>query len=171
MPRATTPASASRAKRSYSAEERTRALVVLASSAGNCAQASKEVDVPVDTLRLWKKSDEYERIRHDYGHKLEEFVIAEIRERMVEQSELERLALEKTREALENDEVKDPARTMRDIVHAKGQNIDKLRVMTGRPTDITEHRSLDELVRALSSLGIAQVESAPVVEGELVEGE
>jgi hypothetical protein len=58
---------------------------------------------------------------------------------------------------------------MRDIVHAKAQNIDKLRVMTGRPTDITEHRSLDELVRALASLGIAKVEGE-VLEGELVNG-
>ena len=151
-------------RRTFSAEERTRALIVLASRAGNCAEASRElvaggVDVPVETLRGWKKTDEYERIRHDYGYKLEEYVIAEIRESMVEQSELERLALAKTREALENGDIKDPARAMRDISHAKGQNIDKLRVMTGRPTDITENRSLDELVRALASLGIAQVDS------------
>jgi transposase-like protein len=165
------PQSSPRTKKSYSAEAKTRALIVLAARAGNCAEACKETDVPVETLRSWKKTDEYERIRHDYGHRLEEFVIAEIRERMVEQSELEKLALDKTREALENDEIKDPARTMRDIAHAKSQNIDKLRVMTGRPTDITEHRSLDELVKALSSLGIAKVDSEPIVEGELVSGE
>lgn len=158
---------ASPAKTIYSAEQRLRALTVLAANLGNCAAAAREVDMPVETLRSWKKTDEYERVRHDYGHKLEDFVIAEIREQMVEQSELERLALSKTREALENDEIKDPARTMRDIAHAKAQNIDKLRVMTGRPTDITEHRSLDELVRALSALGIA---SAPFesVEGEVL---
>ena len=159
----------------FSAEDRTRALVLLAARAGNCSQACRELEadglmVPVDTLRSWKKGDEYERIRHEYGHKLEDYVIAEIRERMVEQSDLERLALEKTREALENDDVRDPARVMRDIAHAKSQNIDKLRVMTGRPTDITENRSLDELVKALAALGVAQVDSSSVVEGELVSG-
>lgn len=155
------------AKTVYSAEQRVRALTVLAAKLGNCAEAARELDMPVETLRSWKKTDEYERIRHDYGHKLEDFVIAEIREQMVEQSELERLALSKTREALENGEIKDPARTMRDIAHAKAQNIDKLRVMTGRPTDITEHRSLDELVRALTSLGIASA-SFESVEGEVL---
>jgi hypothetical protein len=168
--------SATRIKRTFGAEERTRALVTLASRAGNCAEACRElaasgVDIPVDTLRSWKRSDEYERIRHDYGHKLEEFVIAEIRESMVEQSELERLALTKTREALENGEIRDPARAMRDISHAKGQNIDKLRVMTGRPVDITENRSLDELVRALSALGVAHVDSVDAVVVEELPGE
>ena len=154
-------------KKVYSAEERLRAMTLLAARLGNCAEAARELDIPVETLRNWKKTDEYERIRHDYGHRLEDFVIAEIREQMVEQSNLERLALAKTREALENDDIKDPARTMRDIAHAKAQNIDKLRVMTGRPTDITEHRSLDELVRALSALGIASHEYE-AVEGDVV---
>jgi CBS domain-containing protein len=163
-------------QRVYAAEERTRALICLASLAGNVAEARRSlseagVDVPAETLRNWKRTDEYERIRHEYGQRLEDYVVAEIRERMVEQSDLERLALQKTREALENDDVRDPARTMRDIAHAKAQNIDKLRVMTGRPTDISENRSLTELVKALEALGIAKVESGPVVEGELVSGE
>ena len=157
-------------KRQYSTEERTRSLLSLASRAGNVKAALRDLkeqglEVPEQTLRDWGGSEEYERIRHKYGHKLEEFVIAEIRERMVEQSELEKLAAQKTREALENGQVRDPARTMRDVAAAKSQNIDKLRVMTGRPTDITEHRSVDELVKALVSLGIA-TES---VDGEAVE--
>lgn len=159
----------------YTAEERTRALVCLASRAGNAARTVKDLkeqgfDVPESTLRSWRDTDEYEMIRSKYGHKLEEFMINELRERMVEQAEVERLALEKTRAALEAGDIKDPARTMRDIAHAKSQNIDKLRVMTGRPTDITEHRSLDELVKALAALGIAHVDNA-AVEGELVSGE
>lgn len=162
-------------KGSYLPEQRTRALICLASKAGNVAQALRDLKVdglvvPEATLRGWRDTDEYERIRQQYGYKLEEFMIAELRERMVEQSEVEKIALQKTREALENDEVRDPARTMRDVAHAKGQNIDKLRVMTGRPTDITENRSLDELVKALASLGIAKIDSSSV-DGELVEGE
>lgn len=159
----------------YTAEERTRALVCLASRAGNARRTAKDLksqgfDVPESTLRSWRDTDEYESIRSKYGHKLEEFMISELRERMVEQAEVERLALEKTRAALEAGDIKDPARTMRDIAHAKSQNIDKLRVMTGRPTDITEHRSLDELVKALSALGIAHVDNG-AIEGELVSGE
>lgn len=159
----------------YTAEERTRALVCLASRAGNARRTARDLkeqglEIAESTLRGWRDSDEYETIRSKYGHKLEEFMINELRERMVEQAEVERLALEKTRAALEAGDIKDPARTMRDIAHAKSQNIDKLRVMTGRPTDITEHRSLDELVKALAALGIAHVDST-VVEGELISGE
>jgi hypothetical protein len=163
------------AKTIYTAEERTRALVCLASRAGNAAKTVRDLkeqglDIPESTLRSWRDTDEYETIRSKYGHKLEDFMVNELRERMVEQAEVERLALEKTRAALEAGDIKDPARTMRDIAHAKSQNIDKLRVMTGRPTDITEHRSLDELVKALAALGIAQVDNT-AVEGELVSGE
>ena len=160
--------------RIYTAEERTRALVCLASRAGNIRRTLNDLktdglELPESTLRTWRDTDEYETVRSKYGHKLEEFMVSELRERMVEQAEVERLALEKTRAMLEAGDVKDPARTMRDIAHAKSQNIDKLRVMTGRPTDITEHRSLDELVKALAAVGIAHVENT-AVEGELVSG-
>ena len=65
-------------------------------------------------------------------------------------------AVDQTRELLANGECKDPARTARDLMQVVTQSVDKRQLLMGQPTQITENRSLDEMVRALEALGVAK---------------
>lgn len=69
--------------------------------------------------------------------------------------EIERLAAEKLAIALENDQIpaKDLPSALQRLTTAKAINIDKILVMSGRPTQVVEHRSAAELVRRLARLG------------------
>ena len=70
------------------------------------------------------------------------------------------LAIAKTKELLETGQIRDPAvasKVARDLSQVSTQSIDKRLAVQGRPTTITEHRDVREIVRALEALKVVQV--------------
>ena len=67
------------------------------------------------------------------------------------------LAVKKTQELLESGLVADPARVARDLSQVVAQSTDKRLAVQGRPTQITEHRDVGEIVRALEAMKVVQV--------------
>lgn len=65
-------------------------------------------------------------------------------------------AVDQAKEQLEKGECKDPARTARDLMQVATQAIDKRQLLRGQPTQITEHRNLDEIAKKLEALGAAK---------------
>jgi hypothetical protein len=73
--------------------------------------------------------------------------------------------IEQTEQMLANGEIKDPARAARDLSQIRTQAIDKRLALQGRPTQISEHRNLDEILNKLESLGaVKSIESTAVEE-------
>lgn len=65
-------------------------------------------------------------------------------------------AVEQTYERLAKGEIADPARAARDLSQIRTQAVDKRLALQGRPTQISEHRSPDEIVRALEGMGVVK---------------
>jgi hypothetical protein len=68
-----------------------------------------------------------------------------------------KLAVKRTYEKLKRGEIDDPARAARDLSQVATQSIDKRLAILGRPTVITEHRDVAEIIRALEGLKVAQI--------------
>jgi hypothetical protein len=83
-------------------------------------------------------------------------------------SETTNLAVEHCMKLLEAGKVQDPSKMARDLQQVTTQAVDKRLALQGRPTTIVEKRNVDELVRALESLGVAQ--QADVTVAAIAEG-
>ena len=160
-------------------EDVIRCLSVLAACHGASTKAEsvlKEQGQNVDssTLVRWRKiyPKRYAALHDEMARELEEQGIRNGREMILELHEAERLALSKTIEALEGGKVRDPAGTLQRLATTRGITTDKLMTLTGRPTQITENRSVDEIIRALRArVGIsAQVIEEKEEPAELVAG-
>jgi hypothetical protein len=135
-------------------EEIDRALLILAKHGGNSSRAVDEAGHPERTLRDWrtKHQDRYQEIRQLHKREIEDKLIEEQRENAILSAQLHRKA---TMQALETSEpFKDPARVAREASIASGVAIDKLLVLDGRPTQITQSQdagqALVEMARRLN---------------------
>ena len=112
------------------------------------------------TLRKWATSshvERYEKIRRE--------VIPQIHDRMAQESEdlageyavVERKVLERVEEELPNLKAGEAAGAARNLATSRAISADKALLLRGRPTEITEHRNPDELLRKLASSSVVDV--------------
>lgn len=124
-------------------------------------------------LKAWrdrKYADRYQAKRKELAPKLEAMLADDMLSNARLASEVEKLAIEATAKILKSGKAQDPSRTARDLKQIQTQGIDKRLALEGRPTQIHESRNVDELVRALESLGVArQVEVSQLEQGGLDE--
>jgi hypothetical protein len=136
---------------------RERGLLALALCGGNRWRAAETSGIPEYTLKMWKEKhrEDYERVCRDVAPRLESIVVNESYARVIALGELEALAMEKLEAALRNDEI--PARdlpgALRNITTSKAINVDKILALSGRPTQVIEHRSMPAIYERLSKLG------------------
>jgi hypothetical protein len=135
------------------------ALHVLAACGGNSRQAAEQlanqgINVHERTLRNWphQHADRYAEIRRTVAPLLEARAIATAYEVVDRAGEVEQILLEKIQAEADTMNAKDAAAAFRNISTSKGINLDKLLILQGRPTQVTEHRDTTELMRALSNL-------------------
>jgi hypothetical protein len=116
----------------------------------NCSVAKLEV-----IARL--KRDELEQLRDKAAPLLER----EQANNMLGVAQLatiaENVAIQRCLEKLQDGTVADPSKVARDLADVKAKNIDKRLALQGRPTVITQDRSIEELTRALVSMKVAEV--------------
>lgn len=65
-------------------------------------------------------------------------------------------AVDQAQEQLANGQCADPARTARDLMQVVTQSVDKRQLLKGQPTEITQNRSVDELLNALVAMKVAE---------------
>lgn len=145
-----------------------RGFVALALAGDNSLRASEACGVPASTLREWRQDHraEYDRVRAELVPQLERLVVSEAYARVIELGELE--AKVAAALAIAIDEGKIPQRdlpgALRNITTSKAINVDKILALSGRPTQVIEHRSGAELVARLARLG-AVVDATAVEDG------
>lgn len=64
------------------------------------------------------------------------------------------LCIQRTQHRLQEGKIDDPSRTARDLSDVVAKSVDKKLAMEGRPTRITETRSVSDIVRALEGKNI-----------------
>jgi hypothetical protein len=144
--------------RKYTPEEVERCLLELALVGGNSNAASERlneeagIDISPRLLRLWRgelHARRYQELLSENAREIEETIIAECRETAVLAAMVERAALQLTLEQIKSGKIRDPSAAARNAGATKGVNIDKMLTLSGRPTQIIEQSSPDEMLAAL----------------------
>lgn len=139
-------------------------LRALVRNGGSGTTTARELGIPVDTVNSWRRRhrERYEELRVQMGPELEAQAIADFRGFVQRAEEAKSLALEKTVDALEAGDIKDPAKTLQAISISQGIAVQKVLELSGRPTAIVEHRSMAEALARLRALGAEVIEGTAV---------
>lgn len=149
------------ARRSH--KEITDALYLLAYRAGNYELAisdidARGIDITQDTLKTWATEtyiEQYEHIRDKLRETYEDEAVMNMRDRIKESDEVEKIALKRVKDTiLGTDNPKEAAQAAYYLSQVKKNNIEKMRLMTERPTEIVEDRTPESALRSLISRGI-----------------
>jgi hypothetical protein len=139
--------------RKYTAEEVDTALLCLAVHGGQSFKAQAElagrgIEISDSTLRMWKARDYPERyrfIQEHHGSQLEDVLVRNQREVAVSATLKALEGLDSI--DLEQVEQKDRAKAVQALQTTAGIATDKVLTLTGRPTQVTEHRSAEQVLR------------------------
>jgi hypothetical protein len=149
------------ARRSH--KEITDALYLLAYRAGNYELAiedvqAKGIDITLDTLKVWAKEtyvEQYEHIRDKLRETYEDEAVMNMRDRIKESDAVEKLAIQRVMDTIySTDDPKAAAQAAYYLSQIKKNNIEKMRLMTERPTEIVEDRTAESALKSLISRGI-----------------
>jgi hypothetical protein len=160
---------AERIRTSYTDEQVAKSLNALVAFGGSPSQASRalaeafDLDVPATTLRAWRDSvyaERYVQLQAEHGAEIEQAIIRDTRDLARAAAHVERLAIEQAVEGLHAGRIRptEASQIAVNMAKLKQSNIDKLLALTGRPQAITEHRSAQELIRALAAKGVLELE-------------
>jgi hypothetical protein len=105
------------------------------------------------------------KFREEWAPKREALAAEHMLNNTTRASEVLALAIEKTREHLESSRCTDPATVARNLADVMAKSVDKRLSLQGRPTQITEHRDVNEIVRALEGMKVVTTVQQPVIEG------
>lgn len=140
----------------YAPHEIDRALTTLAYYGGNTARAGQELGMSDSTLRLWRRETHRERyleICEREAPKLEALAANQAREIIVRSAEVEHGILDRLTaqdEDTTSKELSELAGALQRLTTSKGINTTKLLELTGRPTQIVEHRDPKQAAQALA---------------------
>ena len=157
--------------KSYSQEEVTKGLMAMVAWAGRPTDAKRSLEetddlsIPTSTLRSWVEGshrDEYEELKGKWAHKMESILVGQYREVALRATMAQRKAVEEAEKRLDRGADTDPARTAAALSKVSQSATDKMLSLTGRPSQITETRNMNEILRSLA----AKVPGLVVFDGE-----
>lgn len=152
-------------------KEITLALTALAFNAGDYKAALTDLEkqgifVVEDTLKGWATEthlEQYESIQEKAKELYEQQAIVNMRSRIGEADAAEKLAIKRAVDTiLGTDNPKEAAQAAYYLSNVKKNNIEKMRLMQDKSTEIIEDRTPDQALRSLMSRGILK----PVEEKE-----
>ena len=145
----------------YSDQEIELGLSAVALYSGNTRRAAESLaaagqQIPRETLRDWLNahSTEYERVRQQITPRLKERMAERHSELAEAGMELEAELLAKTFESLGEIPARDLPGAIRNAAVTVGVHSDKARDLRGEPTAVVEHRSPQQILKALEGMGI-----------------
>jgi hypothetical protein len=130
----------------YTEDEMTRGMLVLALNGGSVTKAKRQLageGFPVGdkTLTRWKDSPRYLAVRETHARKVEEGLVDNYRAVAVRSIELQMKATEQAIGEADAKTLKDPGRTAQSAAVAGGIAVDKVLLLTDRPTEILAHHA------------------------------
>lgn len=149
------------ARRSH--KEITDSLYMLAYRAGNYELAIQDVktagiDITIETLKVWATEtyiEQYEHIRNKLRETYEDEAVMNMRDRIKESDAAEKQAIQRVLDTIQGtDDPKAAAQAAYYLSQVKKNNVEKMRLMTERPTEIVEDRTPESALRSLISRGI-----------------
>lgn len=161
----------------YSEEEVERGLQTVALVGGNCAEASRRLDMPEETLRVWAKemhADRYREIRTELVPQIHAKVAQDSEDLALSLAEAEKQTLEQFMGQIEELDPKDTTTALRNLTVSKGINVEKAQLGRDRPTAIVQQRELAYVRAALQQLGVlvngtAEEDQPQITDAEVVD--
>lgn len=145
----------------HTPEVRERALLALAVTGGNSAQARRNlkdegITVAERTLRDWRvtHAQRYSELHETHYQLIEQRLTQAQREIATRASVATEALVEQTITDAKAGKIKDPASAARNLATTAAIAVDKMLALTGRPTQITEHREPSKLIASLAAKGI-----------------
>jgi hypothetical protein len=136
------------------------ALLTVAMCGGNHSRAHQTLidqghKVSLAAVKGWRSSypNRYRALADKHKGAIEREVIASVREMTLRASEVAYAGIELEAQRIATGEVRDAGSSVRNMATAIGIGIDKILLLEGRPTTITESRSSDDVLRGLQAKG------------------
>lgn len=138
-----------------SSDDIERGLTVLAMAGDNSIRAAEISDFNASTLRNWRitYAKRYEEIRAERGPELERLIGHEARALAVRYAQAEHKALDEATDNIEGADLSQLSTFLKAAAIGKAVNLDKMLLLDGRPTAISEHRTRDEIFKELERDG------------------
>lgn len=130
--------------------------------------ASEGITTTEAKLKVWQDTmyaDRVRKRREQIAPLIEEKLASDLLGNATLASDVTALAIQKTRELLEENKIADPSRVARDLSQVGTQAVDKRLALQGRPSQIVEHRDVSEIIRALEGMKVV----VPSVESTAIE--
>lgn len=139
---------------SYSSEQRTKALMVLAETHGDVDAVADmliddEFQVPADTLRYWmleQHREQFNRLMEDHGRQLEADTIAQLRETIRHTSTVKHELIDRVRE-LAIASPREAPHALRAITDAEAKSTVQILQLTGRPVSGAREGGSDAMLK------------------------
>lgn len=148
--------------------ERAVTAIIVSPTLEDAVEALKQQGktTTVGTLRTWRDNDPLTRQRYEERRKqlvpqLETRFANDLLDSSRRATLVTRLAIDQTRELLNAGEVRNPSRVARDLAQVTAQSIEKRHAIQARPTQIVEHRDVNDIVRQLVAMGVATADEPP----------
>lgn len=150
-----------RVRAPHKPEDVDTALLVLALVGGSSVRAqemlkTKGLSIPHTTLQDWRSKsypNRYNDLCTRYRAEIEGEIVNNVRALALRASQVAQHALELEEQRIASGDTKDAAGSLRNIATSIGISVDKVMLMEGRPTQITEQRSSDDVLRELQAKG------------------
>ncbi len=160
----------------FDEQDITNGLVMIISCGGNVNEAhrrltSKGGNVPsLSVLKTWKTAhvDRYRELERKHGPQLEDIAVDNARRAMVLAAQVEQKGLESVIDAQKKAGYRTGSQDALNASKIKAAQVDQILKLTGRPTEITEHRNADDVMDSLMrKLGIPIDE--PITDATIIE--
>jgi hypothetical protein len=146
--------------RRHSPHDRERGLTALAIE-GSSRRASQLTGYSDRTIRDWAQTypEQYAQIKERRAALIDQACIEEFRQIVLNGTRATQSAIAAAQEDLDAGNTRDPAATARNLATASAIAADKIALMEGRPTQIIEHRSSDDVLRDLERGGFIDAQA------------
>lgn len=152
-------------RRTYTDDDRQRALMCLLRCGGDAKRAAVLLDMKEETLKHWRSrsyADLYHELRVRFANELEQERIGEIQELADLYAQAEREVVTRLRDNVDDLDLRDLAKAAQSLAVGKDKNIRDYLTLQGRPVQVTEQRSPDKALEELERLGVIELESVEV---------
>ncbi len=155
------PAKRNSPQKRYTPNERKQALIALAYEGGHVKLASERCGVSDTTIRKWLRDDPtaYAKILQEMGPQLEELAQGQFIESVLAAAVVSKKILAELEGRVSELPAKDLAGALRNVDTSRAINQEKSLLLQGRPSQITQHRSLADVLDAMKRRGFIDGEA------------
>jgi hypothetical protein len=139
----------------YAEADIERGLTALAVLGTSEAASEHLGNIPSSTIRSWTKihAERWEHIQANRARLIDNACIEEFRQLAQTAIRVSLIAVKQEEKNLLAGRTREPGQSALNLIKTAATAVDRIALMEGRPTSITEHRTTDDILRSLEKKG------------------